>query len=185
MQQAEIKLTSELLWNAALVTALIDVVVVSLLAWRVSWKHLSRAKWTIVAVAAVVFAGLWAALASGYYWEECYRHVFPAWSRWLLPFYMGTLFGAGALLCRWLALRMPGNPVANFCFLGGLTSLPGHAWGIYGRDMLEKCAMLRGVSPAAALAFGVFEFIFYWGAILAIAVLLYAAGQRWSGRPRF
>jgi hypothetical protein len=37
--------------------------------------------------------------------------------------------------------------------------------------MLERCAMLVGVTPTSALVFGIFEFIFYWSLVLGLAAL--------------
>jgi len=165
-------------WAAAFFTALVDAAIVFLIARRLTRERLSRLKWPLAGAAFVVFAAIWASLASGRYWEECYKYLFPAWSRWGLPLYVGLLFGAEALLFAWLARKIPGNAVVNFFVLGGLSSLPGHLWGIYGRGMFEKCAVLRQSTPLPALVFGAFEFIFYWMLILGLAALAQRALTR-------
>jgi hypothetical protein len=67
--------------------------------------------------------------------------------------------------------------VVNFCLLGGVESVLEHLVGIYGLGILDKVPLLRGVSSASALVFAFFEYIFYWGVVLGIAVLL---GRGWQ-----
>ena len=59
-----------------------------------------------------------------------------------------------------------------FLLLGGLESLPGHLNAIYRFELLERCALIKGISPASALVFGVFEFGFYWSVVLGVSALL-------------
>ena len=176
----DVKATSELYWISALVAALIDVGLVFLLAWRVRPKRFRQLKEALVVAAVIFWSALWAWVLWSF-WDCCYIYVFPGWARWLIPPAYGALFGGSGLALWWLALRLPGNPVVGFCVLGGLVSLPGHLWAIYGRRMLEKVPLLQGVSPSSALVFGVPEFIFYWSIIIVIAVLLRWAWE-WSRR---
>jgi hypothetical protein len=174
------QLTSELLWKATFIAALIDAPLVLLIGWRVSSELFRKLKWHLAAAAFVVFATLWGTVASVTFWEAVYRHVFPRWSRWLLPAGYGVLFGAIAvglwyastLFARW-------QPVW-FCLLGGLVSLVGHAIGI-SRGLL-RVPLLSEASATSALVFGVFEFVFYWCAIVGLAVAAWRAGLGARGR---
>ncbi|NIN63869.1 MAG: hypothetical protein GTO63_03970 [Anaerolineae bacterium] len=165
---------------SAIVAALIDVGFVFLLAWRVRPRRFRELKWALVVGAVIFWSALWAWVLWSF-WNCCYSYVFPTWARWLIPPAYGLLFGGSGLALWWLALRLPGSPVLGFCVLGGLVSLPGHLWAIYGRQMLEKVPLLQAVSPFSALVFGVPEFIFYWSIIIVIAVLLRWAWE-WSRR---
>jgi len=68
-----------------------------------------------------------------------------------------------------------------FSLLGGLVSLVGHGIGI-SRGLL-RVPLLAEVSAASALVFGVFEFIFYWCAIVGLAVAAWRARLGARGRP--
>lgn len=153
---------------------------VFLLAWRIRPERFRQLKWALLVAAVIFWSTLWAWVLWSF-WDCCYSYVFPGWARWLIPPAYGALFGASGLAPWWLALRSSGNPVASFCVLGGLVSLPGHLWAIYGRRMLEKVPLLQAVSPSSALVFGVPEFIFYWSTIIVVAVLLRRAWE-WSRR---
>lgn len=151
---------------------------VLLLAWRIRPERFRQLKWALVVAAVIFWSTLWAWVLWSF-WDCCYSYVFPGSARWLIPPAYGALFGGSGLALWWLALRLPGNPVASFCVLGGLLSLPGHLWAIYGQWILEKVPLLQAVSPSSALVFGVPEFIFYWSIIIVIAVLLRWAWQWW------
>jgi hypothetical protein len=174
----DVKATSELYWTSALVAALIDVGFVVILAWRIRPHRLRQLQEALVVAGVIFWSILWAWVLWSF-WDCCYSYVFPGWARWLIPPAYGLLFGSAGLALWWLALRLPGNPVASFCLLGGLVSLPGHLWAIYGRRMLEKVPILQGVSPSSALVFGVPEFILYWSMIMVIATLLRWGWERW------
>ena len=168
------RVTSELLWRATLSVVLIDAPLLILVTRWVSFELFCKLKWYLAGAAFVVYAALWGTIASLYFWDAVYKEIFPAWSRWLLPLGYGLLFGALALAfwrasilaTRWQALW--------FSLLGGLVSLVGHGIGI-SRGLL-RVPLLVEASAVSALAFGVFEFIFYWCAIVALGV----AG-RWLG----
>lgn len=76
---------------------------------------------------------------------------------------MAVLYGAIGLALWWLALRLQGNPVLNFCLLGGLEAIPEHLWVIFGLRILERVPMLQGVSPTSVLVFAIPEYVLYWG----------------------
>lgn len=176
----DVEATSEVYWISALFATLIDVGFVFLLAWRIGAGRFRQLKHALVIAGIIFWSTLWAWVLWSF-WDCCYSYVFPDWARCLIPPAYGFVFGSSGLALWWLALRLPGNPVVSFCVVGGLVSLPGHLWAIYGRKMLEKVPLLRGVSPSSALVFGVPEFIFYWSIIIVIAVLLRWASE-WSRR---
>jgi hypothetical protein len=177
------RVTSELLWRATFIAVMIDAPVVILIQRRVCSELFSKLKWHLAAAAFVVYAALWGALASVYFWDAVYGHLFPAWSRWLLPVGYGVLFGAVAVAFWHVSVAVPGWPPVWFCLLGGLVSLVGHGIGIW-RGLL-KVPLLSEASAASALVFGVFEFVFYWCAIVGLAVAAWKAGlgvRRAGGR---
>ena len=175
------RVTSELLWRATIIAALIDAPLVILIGRRVSLELFRKLKWHLAAAAFVVFATLWGTVASVYFWEAVYRHVFPGWSRWLLPAGYGVLFGAIALVLWRISAAFARWQPVWFCLFGGLVSLVGHAIGI-SRGLL-RVPLLSEAGAASALVFGVFEFVFYWCAIVGLAVVARSAG-RWVRRQR-
>ncbi len=162
-----VSLTSSLMWRAALVTALIDVPLLTLLAWRVSPDLFRRLKWPLAGSAFLVYAVIWGVVGSLIYWDEVYSAIFPAWFHWLLPLIYGTLFGLLALAFWWLGRRVARLQVVCFCLLGGLSSIAGHTIGI--TRGLMNVPLLAQTSIASALTFGVFEFIFYFCIIVGLA----------------
>ncbi len=161
--------TSELLWKAAVVAAALDAPLVVLVARGVPAEKFRALKWPLVAAAALVWAFIWGTVGSVVYWDAVYAHVFPRWSRWLLPLQFGLLYGALSLLFWRASLAAPRWPAAWFVVLGGLVSVPGHAIGI-GRGLL-RVPMLARASAASALTFGVFEFVVYWCVIVGVALV--------------
>lgn len=156
--------TSEMLWQAAVIFGLVDAVFVAILVKRINREQF-RGLRTVLAITSGVFWFLVWILMSVFFWVPVYHYVFPEWARWLIPCVYGPLFGLLALLFWNLALRIPGNPVVNFCILGGLWGMATHIWAIY-RGLLEGPPMLRGADPVAIAVMPVFEFIFYWCLIL-------------------
>jgi hypothetical protein len=152
-----------------LVVALIDAPLLLLVAPRVPSGLFGRLQWYLAGAAFLVFASIWFAFGSLYFWDPVYRLIFPAWSRWLLPLFFGLLEGLLALLFWWVCRLAARGGAVWFVLLGGLSSLAGHAVGI-SRGLL-RVPMLAGASPASALVFGVFEFIFYWSGILGLSLL--------------
>lgn len=181
----EAHVTSTVLWRGVLIAAPVDVAFVGILAWRINTTTLRRLKWPIAATTAGFFAAVWAILGCYLYWESIYHYFFPAWSRWLLPFAYGLGFGVAGLLSWWLALRLPVRAVVNFCILVGLWGMTGHVWAVH-RGLMDKPPMLRGASPAAAVVFSGFEFVFYAGLILTVATVLSRVRERFqsTGRAR-
>jgi hypothetical protein len=178
----EIKVTTEILWQGALIFALIDAVFVAFLIRSIEPARLREIKWALITVMAIFFCGLFGILASYIFWELVYQYVFPAWARWIMPPVYGLLFAAIGLLFWWLSFRIRGNAIANFCLLGGLWGIISHLWAIY-RGILDKPPMLQGASPVAAVVVAAFEFIFYWCVCLSLTILFQQA-WRWSRNLR-
>lgn len=177
MMLPDIQLTSETYWLSALVAAFVDIGFVLLLALGVKPARFRQLTWSLTGASAILWGILAAACLWGF-WDLYYRYFYPGWARWIAPLF-APLYGAIGLALWWLALRLPGNPVVNFCLLGGLGSVPEHLWGIYGLGILDKVPFLQGVSPASVLVFAVFEYIFYWSVVLSIAALLGRGWQWW------
>ncbi len=160
--------TSELMWRATLIAILIDAPLLFAIARWVPSGLFYKLKWYLAGAGFVVYAALWGTFGSVYYWDAVYHAIFPAWFRWLLPVVYGLLFAVLALAAWRVSILAPKWPPVCFSLLGGLVSLVGHSigfsWG------LLRVPLLAGVSPISALTFGVFEFIFYWCAIVGLGV---------------
>jgi hypothetical protein len=58
--------------------------------------------------------------------------------------WFASLYGWAAWAFWWLARRLYSlRPVVLFLVLGGLLSVPGHLYDIYGRGLIEGCAVVR------------------------------------------
>jgi hypothetical protein len=171
------KLSSEMVWQAALVFAIVDMSIVLFLVWRIKPSRFRQLAWAIVLATAIFWGALWTSVLR-LFWEPFYEYVFPDWASSLAPSF-GLVYACVGLLMWWLALRLSGNPIVNFCLLGGAEGLISHLWAIYSIGIIEKVPMLEGVSPASVLVFAIFEKILYWSIILGIAALLYCIWQRY------
>ena len=172
MTGIEVNATSQIYWIAALAAALIDIVFVLLLSWRIKPARFRQLKWQLVIAAGIFWLGLWGwAMWNPFIWESCYQYVFPSWVRPVWPFAFSLINGGLALFFWWLGTRLPGNPVVWLVLFGGIASFPGHLRAIFSMGILET-PLLSGVSAVSALVFGFFEFIFYWSVILSLAALL-------------
>ena len=169
-------LTTSLMWRVVLVAALIDAPLLFLAARWVSSEFFRRLKWYLAGAACFVFAAIWGIIGSVIFWDEVYSLIFPAWFHWLLPVIYGTLFGVVALFFWWLSRMAARGQVLWFILLGGLVSLVGHTIGI--RRGLMRVPLLAQTSIASALVFGVFEFIFYFCAIVGLAAAAHWLGGR-------
>ena len=172
----DIKITTELLIKGAAIFALMDLVFVSLLAWRLKQEKFLRLKWPLVIAAAVIWYGIWS-WAIGNFWEPVYSYVFPAWAQVWLPFLAGLIAGILAIGMWVLAARLRWNPVLSFCLLSGLLGSLTHIWAV-SRGIVTKPPMLQGASPLAAVIIAFFEYIFYWCAILVLAIVIDAMRTR-------
>ncbi len=176
----EFNITTELLYQGALIFALMDAIYVPLLVWRISAEVFYKLKWTLVIAAALVWYMIWS-WAAGNYWEAVYSYVFPAWIEKWIPWI--AFFAAGAIvLVLWaVALRIQWNPVLTYCLLGGLLGSLTHIRAVQ-LGIVTKPPLLQGASPLAAVVIAFFEFMFYWCTILVLARLLRWMQDRWQNR---
>lgn len=149
--------------------ALADLLCVPLLARFTRPDRFSHLKWPLILSSAAVWFTIWAWVLS-WGWEIVYAYVFPAWSRGVLPVFMALFYAAVAWLLWRLALPHA-RPAAWFCLLGGLVGILTHIYAVL-RGITTGPPILQAASPAVAVLFAAFEFILYWCAILALALLL-------------
>jgi len=175
----DFKITTELLYRGALIFAGIDIVFIPILAWRIKTDTFRRFKWTLVAVTAIYWCALWAWVLYNF-WDPVYQYVFPAWARDYIPPAYGVLFAGVSLTFWWLAVRLRGNPVVNFCLLGGLWGMITHLLAI-SQGILSRPPVLQTAAPVAAVIIAIFEFMFYWCVILSVTALVNLVW--WKLRP--
>jgi glucan phosphoethanolaminetransferase (alkaline phosphatase superfamily) len=109
-----IKVLSEQFWMSSVVIAIVDVVFVLLLIWRIKPSRFRELKWTLVGTAAM-FWSIFGVVLVLIFWDSYYHYFFPSWFRsGGILLYVPILYGAFALAFYWLALRMPGNPIVIF-----------------------------------------------------------------------
>jgi hypothetical protein len=167
----DLKVTTEILWRGALLFALIDLFLVSVIIKIVKPSDLFKMKWPLVVVIAIFFTFLFGFITSFLFWDSVYSYVFPSWARWIIPPLYGLLFSLVGLFFWWIACHSPRGQVTIFCLMGGLWGVITHILAIY-RGILDKPPMLKGASPIAALAIAAFEFVFYWCICLTIKRLI-------------
>jgi hypothetical protein len=164
-----VKVTTEILWRAATLFGLLDMVLVIYYARFIEPAIFLQLKRPLTLIAGIFWFLMWLVMVI-FFWEPVYHYVFPPWSRWILPFLFGIGFALAGLLFWWLALQFKGNPVISLFLLGGLLGMITHILAIH-RGILEKPPLLQGVSPVAASIMPIFEFIFYWCIILGLSLL--------------
>jgi len=174
------KITTELLLRAALFFALLDAVLLPLLAWRIKPAAFRQLKTALPLITALYWCLLWFWVLINF-WEPVYSYLFPAWSRWLLPFFQALLTAAVAAgacrASRWFRI----HPLVSYVLMGGLWGVVSHLWAVV-VGVVDKPPMLQGASPAAAVTIAFFEFMFYWCVILAITALVHPIPRFLSAR---
>jgi hypothetical protein len=176
------KVLAEQLWMDAVIVTLVDAAFIAFLTWRVKPSQFRQLKWMLAGTAAVFWTIFGIVLVS-IFWNTYYQYFYPGWFRsGGILLFVPIIFGVNALAFHWLAVRAPGNPILNFCLLGGLESLLEHLWGIYGLKILE-IPLLKQTSPASILAFAFPEYIFYWCLVISIAALFQKASFFRSSTP--
>jgi hypothetical protein len=177
MTPENLKISSELFWMSSGITATVDIIFIFLLIWRIKPSSFRKLRWTLVGTAAILWS-VFAIFLVLVFWDSYYHYFFSGWFRsGGILLYVPILYGLFALAFHWLALRMPANPIVNFCLLGGVESLLEHLWGIYSLKILEV-PLLQGSSPVSILAFSFPEYVFYWCIVISIATLV-QNGWRW------
>jgi len=167
---SDIKITTAMLYQGALVFALLDAVCIPLLFWRIKEETFRRMKWHLVITAALVWFGIWS-WAIGNFWETFYTYVFPTWAELWIP--RIAFVGAGMVaLGLWaLSIHLRRKVILTFCLIGGFIGILTHVWAVY-RGAVSKPPMIQGASPLAAVVIAFFEYIFYWCVILTVAKLM-------------
>lgn len=166
-----LQVTTAILWRGTAVFAVLDAALLALLARRVTEPAFRELRGAILGLTAIFWFAIWLGLVSILYWDSVYGHVFPAWSRWLLPpgqALLTTMVAAGAFA---LATRLPAPSVVAYCLLGGVWGALGHTWGVF-MGLVDKPPLLRGASPVAAVTIAFFEFAFYFCVIVAGSLLV-------------
>ena len=164
----DIKITTELLYQGALVFALMDAVYISLLVWRMNGESFRRLKWKLIVAAAVIWFGIWS-WAIGNFWETVYTYVFPAWAQTWVPWIAFIAAGLFAWILWTLAIQTKAKAIPVYCLLSGILGSLTHLWAVT-RGIVTKPPMLQGASPLSAMTIAFFEYIFYWCVILTLAV---------------
>ena len=163
----DIKITTELLYQGALVFALMDAVYISLLVWRVSGDVFRRLKWNLIVAAAVIWFGIWS-WAIGNFWETVYSYVFPIGAQTWAPWIAFIAAGLFAWILWMLAIQTKAKAIPVYCLLSGILGSLTHLWAVT-RGIVTKPPMLQGASPLSAMTIAFFEYIFYWCVILTLA----------------
>jgi hypothetical protein len=166
----DLKITTEMLYQGALIFALLDAICVPLLAWRVGRETFHRLGGSLPLAASLVWYGIWV-WAIGNFWGTVYSYVFPAWARTWVPWIAFLAAGTVTYGLWTLALRLRWQPVITYCLIGGTFGSLTHIWAVY-RGVVSRPPMLLGASPLGAVVIAFFEYMFYWCIILVLAVAL-------------
>ncbi len=162
------------------------VLLVGLLAWRVKPAQFRTLSWQAVGVGSALVWGVLVGVLMLFTWESYYRYYAPSWDRIVGPLAALVLYFLLGLMLRWLALHLPGNPIAAFCLLGGLESVPEHALAIY-RFYILEIPMLQDATAASIFIFAFFEYVVYWSLALCIAIIInriLMVGQKQVGKAK-
>ncbi len=172
-------ISSEQFWINSVITAIIDVIFLAILIWRIKPAQFLELKWTLVVTAALLWS-VYASFLVLVFWNTYYQYFYPSWfhSGGIFVF-VPVVFGILALAFYWLAIHLPGNPIVTFCLLGGTEGLLEHLWGIYNFKILE-IPFLQGTSPISILAFSFPEYVLYWCIVISIAALVQSGWQIWT-----
>lgn len=172
---ADIKITTEMLYQGALVFALMDIVFVALLMWRIKRDTFLALQNFLPLTAALIWLGIWG-WAIGNFWETVYIYVFPKWGQAWIPIIAFFAAGVVAIGLWTLAIRNQPNHILVYTLLSGTLGSLTHIWAVC-RGIVTKPPMLQVASPIGAVVIAFFEYIFYWCTILVLA-----AGMKWLYR---
>lgn len=124
-----------------------------------------------LAIGAALFWGTFAIGMLWGFWDSYYQYFYDDRARkWAWT--AALLYAAVGLALWWLATHLPGNKILNFLLLGGVESVPEHILGIYVFRILDRVPDLQGISREFIFIFAFFEYIVYWGIVLALALLI-------------
>ncbi len=132
--------------------------------------------WKLIALASALFWSILAILLLIFYWDDYYSFFADSSQRLLIPLAALIVYPLWSVFLRWLALHLPGNPVAAFCLLGGLQAIPEHAIAIYKMRILD-IPFLQEATPISIFIFSYFEYLVFWSLVLVLARLLLRFGS--------
>jgi hypothetical protein len=165
-----IKVTSSILWKAALIFALLDLVFLLILIWTVKQERFREMRRSLAISTGIIWFMIWLNM-NIFFWDPVYHYVFPTFARWLIPPVYAACFAFLSWAFWWVATGIQSYSVVWFCLLGGLLGMLTHMWAIT-RGIIDKPPMLQGVSPIAVCVMPVFEFVFYYCIIVSLATVL-------------
>jgi hypothetical protein len=170
------KITTQVLLQGVLLFVVLDLFAVPLLTWRISTDRFGRLLPWLAISGYLTWFLIWA-WAISVYWGSVYRFVFAGFPPQWLPPAMALLETAGTLLAAWIASRLFRRATLWFCLFGGIWGALTHLWALH-RGIVRLPPMLQGAAPWAAVLVAVFEIMFYFCVILALASLLeWAVGK--------
>src|SRR5512142_2894788 len=102
MSGLDMKVATEMLWQAAILLGLIDAVFVPLLSACDAPSELRELEWPLVLASALFWGALWLWMVTAY-WDVVYHYMFVEWMRWWLPPLFGICYGAIVYVSWWLA----------------------------------------------------------------------------------
>ena len=171
MLTEDIIITTGILLKGAIIFAILDLVYILILVWRITPIFFFQIKWHLTIFSGIVWFGIWKWVLSAF-WDSVYVYVFPSWGEHWIPYLFGMLM-VGVSFGIWsIAMKTRYHPLTSFLILTGFWGVLTHLWAIY-RGILTTPPMLRGSSPFAALLIAFFEYIFYWCIITTLSSLTY------------
>jgi hypothetical protein len=175
---ADFQATSNVYWISALILIVCNSAIILVMTRIIKPNRFSLIQWEIVIATAVFFSSLWSFVLT-WGWGWFYSYIFPTWIPPLAPIF-GLVYAVIGYAMYRLAKYLPGNPVTNFCVLGGVEGLITHLWVVFGIGVINKVPMMQGVSQASVLVFATFEKIFYCSIILLIVRVIQIIWQKLS-----
>jgi hypothetical protein len=171
MPIGEIKLTSDIFWQSALIAAFADAGLIFIILRLVTPESFFRLAKPLI-VSAGVFWGLLGIFIVQSVWEGYYRYFYPGWMHgWGIVLFGPSIGMVLAVLFYSLARRFRSHPIPAFFLAVGVEALIEHLMGIYSLKIMD-IPMFLGVNPLSVLVFSVPEYILYWSVILLAAFLI-------------
>lgn len=107
--------TTGILVQGAIGFAILDIVFISILTWRITPYFFTQLKWLLVIFSGMVWFGIWKWVLS-VFWDSVYVFVFPIWGKHWLPYLFGVLM-AGVSLGIWsFAVKTRYHPLPFFYY---------------------------------------------------------------------
>jgi hypothetical protein len=181
MPTGEIKLTSDIFWQSALIAAFADAGLIFIILRLVTLESFFRLVKPLI-VSAGVFWGLLGILIVQSFWDGYYQYFYPGWMHgWGIVLFAPSIGMVLAVIFYWIARRFRSHPIPAFFIAVGVEALLEHLMGIYSFKIME-IPMFQGVNPLSVLVFSIPEYIFYWSVILLAAFAVQSAAARFRQR---